>query len=259
MLTKNKKFSVAIITIMIAVMALMATMLCLVDVAKADEAVTLAVDNSVTTAYVPVAGTFKDGKREYGGFYMGFEANKINSTQYKITMDISLITTDYLSDNYYIELFDYYFYGTNVSFSKTDEFSVRLAQGIKDYDLNRVSSISDGICGKTIPFKSPYNVTNNYPYIKHTITINVTGKNPVISIALKKIHVIGKFLAKDTKVNSEFVYLDLPLTLNQGKLIPKFRYMSEYGSETFITNGRYTTAGGSVPDYWEIDNFVKRL
>ena len=113
MLKTKKNLKVLMVSILLVVMTLMAVLFC--SGAKAEEATPLATDNSVTSIFVPVAGYFEDGDREYGGFFMNLSANKINSTQYEVKMEVSLLTTDYKTDKYCIEQFDYYFYGTDVS------------------------------------------------------------------------------------------------------------------------------------------------
>ncbi len=259
MLKTKKNLKVLMVSILLVVMTLMAVLFC--SGAKAEEATPLATDNSVTSIFVPVAGYFEDGDREYGGFFMNLSANKINSTQYEVKMEVSLLTTDYKTDKYCIEQFDYYFYGTDVSYSSQKELGVQLSREIEEknkYDVtnnNYVSNQNIGLGGKKLSFKSPYNKANNYPYIKHSIIINVTGNNPKIGVSFNKIDVIGKFLAKDTKIDTNFLYLETPLTMTNGRVIPVFKYAHDYKNTTFITGGRYTTDGGTVPSYWKKETF----
>lgn len=216
-----------------------------------DNGISLQADNSVTSAYIPIAGEFVDGNREYGGFYLNMSINKRNSTQYDVYVDITLITTNYKTDRYYIDRLDYYYYGNDIACTSD---GLEIKYSISDSkNETRCNDLEKGLLGNSLILPK---TVNCYPVIKEELTVDVTGSNPKLGIALNTIHIIGVALAKDTKIdNTDFVTLEVPLTLNSGRIVPKFRYMHNYKNTTFITGGRYTTLGGPIPTYWVKESF----
>lgn len=261
--TKTNKKSIVFLAAILVVMAILVACFGNFNTVLAEEispqainainndGISLQADNYISTAYIPIAGEFKDGNREYGGFYLNMSINKKNSTQYDVTMDITLVTTDYKSDKYFIDRLDYYYYGNDVfCTSEGLEITFSIPDSKKE---TKYTEIEKGLSGYSITLPK---TANSYPVITEELTVDVTGANPKLCIALNTIHVIGVFLAKDTKIdNTDFVTLEVPLTLNNGRIVPKYRYMHNYKNTTFITNGRYSTLGGPIPSYWVKEAF----
>lgn len=244
----NKKNSIINYTIaIILVLAFALVMFCIPSQVSAEESVgTYGETNLIDIAYIPIAGEFKDGNRKYGAFYLNVDIQKLNSTQYEVTMDIRLITTDYKTDRYYVNRLDYYYYGSDISCTSTGQDIVYSVE--TKPDGTKWNALEKGLLGHSITMPSK---VNSYPVIVENLLVDVTGNNPKLCIALNTIHIIGKALAKDTKINNNnFVILEIPLTLNNNRIIPIYRYMHNYNKTTFITNGRYTNFGGPVPSYW---------
>ncbi len=202
---------------------------------------------------VHIKGDFKDGDRYYGAYHTSFYVNKINSTEYRVNLDITLTTQDWKSDKYFYQTFGYYFFGSNVKIKSASDrrnsMSIKTEYG--KFDNSLVEMNEKGIGGCVIDFKKANLAKqNNYPVIREEFIIQVIGSYPSLGFAFCTMDLMGVFLAKDTRIsNEDFVRFEMN-SLNFSDVGVIYKYKPNYKNMTLIQNAAFTTLGGPVPDSW---------
>ena len=185
---------------------------------------------------------------------MLFRSCKIIS-KYKIKTAITLSTIDYKTDEYFYQVFGYYFTGKNVRVKSTlnerkDKFSARTSLG--SLDKSKIDFSQKGIAGCYIDFKEQgMHKVNVYPVIEEEFRIEITGENPTIGIIFDNMDLYGVFLAKDTLVRNQwFVDLETSIIKNFANAKPSYKYVSTYKGKNLVKRAGYTTLSGPVPTTW---------
>lgn len=252
MFKAKRKSNFVLLTLMVLIMAVMTLVFCLPNNVMAEEPANI---NEISTRgaskdgiYIPAIGNFKEGDRQYGGYIVTFEANKVADKVFDVIVQVGFVTEDYKTDKYYIKNYSFEVFSSDVAISNVSHTS-----GVSAGRISVTQTISSNkiVYNAKCDADKEKDMINNMPIVTSKFRITINGSNPQVGINVYSMDLIGYLLAKDTKINTSFIKLEVPINnSNMTDSRPVYRYKATYNNKSFIVGAAYASWGGPVPSYW---------